>query len=78
MLTCSLIRVQIDTNCNNSIDITEYLTYILFEHQEREHMFEMIRPKPYPNSSKEICLKSVFWDRFVAVCILIKEQDLDS
>lgn len=66
MKDLKILYMKIDTNCNNAIDLTEYLTYILFEHQEREHMFEMSRPKPYPKSPKQISLKSVFWDRFVS------------
>lgn len=60
--------LKIDTNCNNQIDITEYLTYLLFKHQEQEHVFEMIRPKPYPKPPKEISFKSIRAEVFVAVC----------
>jgi hypothetical protein len=61
------IFFKVDTNCDNSIDITEYLTYILFEHQEKEHMFEMTRPKPYPKPPNEITFKALNWDMFLSV-----------
>jgi hypothetical protein len=62
------IIFKVDTNCDNSIDITEYLTYILFEHQEKEHFFEMTRPKPYPKPPFEIKnFKDLYFDSFISV-----------
>ncbi len=58
---------KVDTNCDNSIDIFEYLKYILFEHKEKENVLEMSRPKPYPKPFESIAQTHFKADRFVEV-----------
>jgi hypothetical protein len=57
----------VDTNCDGEVDLSEYLTYILFEHQEREIMYDMSKPIPYPNNPREFTLKNLSLDLYIAV-----------
>ncbi|CAF5032103.1 unnamed protein product [Rotaria sp. Silwood1] len=54
-----------DTNCDGEVDLSEYLTYILFEHQEREIMYDMSKPMPYPTNPKEFTLKNLSLDLYI-------------
>ncbi|CAF1193148.1 unnamed protein product [Rotaria sordida] len=54
-----------DTNCDGEVDLSEYLTYILFEHQEREIMYDMSKPMPYPTNPKEFTLKNLSLDVYI-------------
>lgn len=56
-----------DTNCDGEVDLSEYLTYILFEHQEREIMYNMSKPIPYPSAAKEFTMKSLSSDFYIGV-----------
>ncbi|CAF1256928.1 unnamed protein product [Adineta steineri] len=60
-----IIFMKIDTNCDGEVDLSEYLTYILFEHQEREIMYDMSKPMPYPNNPKEFTLKNLSLDVYI-------------
>ncbi|UJR21713.1 hypothetical protein I4U23_024790 [Adineta vaga] len=53
------------TNCDGEVDLSEYLTYILFEHQEREIMYDMSKPIPYPTNPKEFTLKNLSLDIYI-------------
>ncbi|KAI3389780.1 hypothetical protein SNEBB_002481 [Seison nebaliae] len=43
-----ILFMKIDANCDGGLDLSEYLTYILFEHQEKLAMEEMDTVQPYP------------------------------
>ena len=49
------------------MDLSEYLTYILFEHQEREIMYDMSKPIPYPNNPREFTSKNLALDLYISV-----------
>ena len=57
----------LDTNCDGEVDLSEYLTYILFEHQQREIMYGMSKPMPYPTSPKEVTTRSLSLDLYIGV-----------
>ena len=57
----------LDSNCDGEVDLSEYLTYILFEHQEREIMFNMSKPVPYSSNPKEFSAKNLSFDLYIAV-----------
>jgi hypothetical protein len=66
-----IFNLCIDTNCDGEVDLSEYLTYILFEHQEREIMYDMSKPIPYPNNPKEFTSKNLSLDVYISVNRLI-------
>lgn len=57
----------LDTNCDGEVDLSEYLTYVLLEHQAREIMFTMSKPKSYPDSPRDLTSKSLSADFFIFV-----------
>lgn len=57
----------LDTNCDGEVDLSEYLTYILFEHQERELMTKMSGSIPYPNPVEEFPGRLPSSDVFIGV-----------
>ena len=58
---------RLDTNCDGEVDLSEYLTYILFEHQQREIMYGMSKPMPYPTSPMEMTTRSLSLDLYIGV-----------
>ncbi|CAF0923785.1 unnamed protein product [Didymodactylos carnosus] len=64
MKRCKKIN-SLDTNCDGTVDLSEYLTYILFEHQEREIMYDMMKPIPYPHTSQEFTARSLALDLYI-------------
>ncbi|CAF3133584.1 unnamed protein product [Rotaria sp. Silwood2] len=57
--------LDVNTNCDGEVDLSEYLTYILFEHQEKEIMYDMSKPMPYPTNPKEFTLKNLSLDLYI-------------
>jgi len=66
--------LSVDTNCDGEVDLSEYLTYILFEHQEREIMYDMSKPIPYPTNPKEFSSKNLSLDFYINVNEIIFSQ----
>jgi hypothetical protein len=62
-----MINKRLDTNCDGEVDLSEYLTYILFEHQEKEIMFSKSKSIPYTTNPKVFTTKNLPFDLFVTV-----------
>nr|CAB3241270.1 WD repeat-containing protein on Y chromosome-like [Phallusia mammillata] len=44
-----MIFMKVDTNCDGTVDWSEYLTYMLLEYQEKENMTSLYTDFPYPD-----------------------------
>ena len=48
ILNINLLILQVDTNCDGTVDWDEYLSYMLLEYREKDTMNFMTKLKPFP------------------------------
>ncbi|XP_022093005.1 WD repeat-containing protein on Y chromosome-like isoform X2 [Acanthaster planci] len=50
----AIVFMKVDANCDGTVDWDEYLSYMLMEYQERDHMSNLFKEIPFPKPLREI------------------------
>ncbi|XP_033123331.1 WD repeat-containing protein on Y chromosome-like isoform X2 [Anneissia japonica] len=50
----AIVFMKVDANCDGTVDWDEYLSYMLFEYQERDLMSNLFKDIPFPRPLREI------------------------
>ncbi|XP_041468554.1 WD repeat-containing protein on Y chromosome-like isoform X2 [Lytechinus variegatus] len=50
----AIVFMKVDANCDGTVDWDEYLSYMLLEYQERDHMSNLFKDIPFPKPLKNI------------------------
>ncbi|KAJ8045382.1 WD repeat-containing protein on Y chromosome [Holothuria leucospilota] len=50
----AIVFMKVDANCDGTVDWDEYLSYMLLEYQERDHMSNLFKEIPFPKPLREI------------------------
>ncbi|XP_071962420.1 WD repeat-containing protein on Y chromosome-like [Antedon mediterranea] len=50
----AIVFMKVDANCDGTVDWDEYLSYMLFEYQERDLMCNLFKDIPFPRPLREI------------------------
>ena len=65
--------MKVDTNCDGTVDWDEYLSYMLLEYQEKDHMNFMTQEKTFPSRCRvipDVCKYQRFNDNIVQIIFM--------